>query len=234
MNRRGVLTYVVLLFVFAASFTLASIVPVGEVLKTLSGSVALTSLIGALFKLVTDNAAHERAVLLRRDEQRFNVGVTSHMANTVFDKHVSFCEEYMASVHATVVSLYQHGPSEHALTSAQQLRDIRIRHATWITTGMSQDLEAFETQVRKIGAGGQFVATAAGPAYAEHRQRRIEEIYETFERLLPDIYSKEPGKSDATAQQTMECVRDILDIERLVELRSELIRRAHAGLSNLS
>jgi hypothetical protein len=49
-------------------------------------------------------------ILLRRDEQQFHVGVTSHMSNVVFDKHVVFCEEYMAEVRETVTTFFETTP----------------------------------------------------------------------------------------------------------------------------
>jgi len=223
--------YAGLFVVFAASYALADALPAESLLRTVAGNVGVAALIGALFQLLRDHAAHEIEVWLRRDDQQFHVGVTSHMANMVFDKHVAFCEEYMAEVQATVDKLIAEHASPAAIEHANRLYEIRRRHATWVTTAMSQRLEGFEFAVRKLGAKAQFIDRTAGrPIYADARSRTIEKVAADFERILPRLFD-EVGADDAIASETViQRVREILDIERLVELRIRLIGRAHASL----
>ena len=76
-----VLVYAALAVIFAASYALAAMLPAGQVLQGIAANVGIPALIDALFLLFRDHAAHERTVLLHRDEQQFQIGVTSHMSN---------------------------------------------------------------------------------------------------------------------------------------------------------
>jgi hypothetical protein len=55
-----------------------------------------------------------------------------------------------------------------------------------------------------------------------------------FERILPHLFKKADEADEAddgiASETVVQRVRDILDIERLVELRTGLIGRAHASL----
>uniref|UniRef100_UPI00356A2641 hypothetical protein n=1 Tax=Pontibacterium sp. TaxID=2036026 RepID=UPI00356A2641 len=76
--------------IIAVSIGVTFFAPIGEVYKGVAALPAIGGLFAALFQLLRDNAAHERAVELQSSQQLFNLGATSHMANTVFDKHVEF------------------------------------------------------------------------------------------------------------------------------------------------
>jgi hypothetical protein len=227
--RRGAI-YIGLGVIFAASYLLASSLPAGDVLRGIAGNVGLAALIGALFRMFRDEAAHERAILMRRDEQQFQVGVTSHMSNVVFDKHVVFCEEYMAEVRATVTTLFRNHADAEAIVHANRLYDIRRQHGTWVTSAMSLRLSGFEDAIRKMGAQAHFIeVTSDSPQYAEQRGKAIESVYRAFERILPQYFNGVPEEGIAS-ESVEERVREILEIERLVELRTRLIERAHASL----
>lgn len=231
-KARAIVLYGGLAAVFAGSYFLAATLPAGDILQSIAGNVGIAALIGALFQLFRDHAAHEREVLLRRDDQQFQVGVTSHMSNVVFDKHVVFCEEYVAEVNATVDTLVQKHANLDAVNHANQLYAIRRKHTTWVTTAMSNRLSGFEDAVRVIGAKAHFVeVTRENPEYAEQRSKAIEFVYAEFQRILPQHFSKQP--EDGIGSETIVArVREMLDIERLVELRTKLIGRAHASLPN--
>lgn len=156
MNRSA-WVYVVLAVAFVTFTAIAYVLPTETILAAIAGNVGVVALVGALFQLFRDQAAHEKEVWLRRDDQQFQIGATSHMANTVFDKHVVFCEEYMAEVRATVDVLVQRHATLHAVVHANRLYDIRRKHATWVTTAMSQRLSGFEDAVRTLGAKGHFI-----------------------------------------------------------------------------
>ena len=225
-----VLIYGGLAIVFAASYVLAATYPAGDIVRTIAGSVSVGALIGALLQLYRDEAAYERLLNLRRDDQQFQVGVTSHMSNVVFDKHVEFCEEYMEEVRATVDELIRSHASQAAVAHANKLFEIRRRHATWVTTAMSQKLSQFEDAVRKLGAAAGFVADTTGnPQYAEQRAQAVEYVFKEFQRILPQLFGKE--SEDGIGSESIEArVREMLGIELLVDLRAKLIARAHKSL----
>jgi hypothetical protein len=220
-------------------------------MQTVAGSVGLASLLGALFQLVRDSTAHERAVWLKRDEQRFALGVTSHMADIVFDKHIAFCEEYIVKVQEIVTALFQDGPTERALNWAGALHEIRRKHITWIPRRIDAELEAFEFVLRQIGADAHYLdavrggGAAAGEyqfaGAAERFRQRTDLMFQRFQQVLAHIFNvrEQPGDNEAaknaaknaSAMETIEVVRNVLEVERLVELRGKLVRRAHAGLN---
>lgn len=230
---RSAWTYVGIAIVFAGSYFLSSTLPTTEILHTVAANVGIAALITALFQLFREHAAHEREILLRRDDQQFQVGVTSYMSNVVFDKHVAFCEEYVAEVHATVDTLVQKHATLDAVDHANKLYAIRRKHATWVTTTMSERLAGFEDAVRVIGAKANFIeVTRESPQYAEQRTKAIEFVYAEFERILPQHFGKQ-GEDGIGSETIVARVREMLGIERLVELRTQLINRAHAALPRI-
>jgi uncharacterized protein YqfB (UPF0267 family) len=183
--------YAGLTIVFVAAYMLASVLPTSTILSNVAGNIGIATLIGALFTLFRDNAAHERQLISARDDQQFQIGVTSHMSNLVFDKHVVFCEEYMAEVRATVDTLIRNHATADAIGHANNLANIRRNHSTWVTVSMSLRLSRFEDAIRKMGAQAYFVdATCESPEYAEQRVKAIEFVYSEFERILPQLINK--------------------------------------------
>jgi len=200
---------------------------VNAILATAAANVGLVGLIGVLYQLLRDEADHQKAVWLQHDEQVFQVGATSHMANTVFDKHVVFCEEYIAEVFAAIETLVREHATAAAITHANNLVGIRQRHATWVTVGMSAQLETFENKLRHMGARAHFVsATTQQEQYAEQRSKAIDEMFAEFEDVLPELFKKE-AQEGISAQSIIQRVRCMLGLEELVELRATLISRAH-------
>ena len=196
-----------------------------------AGNIGLVGLIGVLYQLLRDEAAHQKEVWLQHDDQLFQVGATSHMANTVFDKHVTFSEEYVAEVQKTVDTLFAHGPHEKALEHASNLQEIRRDHATWVTHSMSDKLMQFEQEVRTIGAKVRFVNSTAGvAAQAVQRSAAIDDLEKRMEKLLPEFYNTEFKEGGNSPTQVVERVRGMLGVNELVKLRESLIARAHKAL----
>ena len=53
--------------------------------------------------------AHQNSVLLGEMQNAFSLGATSHMAAVAFDKHIEFCEEYVAAVSNVLQSWNENG-----------------------------------------------------------------------------------------------------------------------------
>jgi hypothetical protein len=204
---------------------------VSAFVAAVAGNVGLVGLIGVLFQLLRDEAAHQKEVLLQHDDQLFQVGATSHMANTVFDKHVRFSEEYVAEVQRTVDTLFKQGPHEKALEHASNLQEVRREHATWVTQAMSNKLMEFEQEVRIIGAKAHFVEVTTGnAAQAVQRSAAIDDLETRMEKLLPEFFNKTFVEGGNSPTQTVERVRGMLGVNELVELRTKLIVRAHKAI----
>ena len=216
--------------IFLSSVVLIAVTPAArQTVQTIAGTVGVAALLGALFQLVRDSTKHERELFLKRDEQHFMLGVTSHMADVVFDKHVAFCEAYINKLLDTVTELIEKGPTEHTMQLSKDLRTIRLDYMTWITPDVRHRLEHFESELARLG--GEALRWSKNPP-TDHTQykERHDAVSERFQRLLPDLFGQDVDKRGISAAATIEYVRDILGIQQLVEMRSELVRRAHEGL----
>ena len=119
--KHNKLTYIILLAIFVASLAVAFLLPIGAVFKGIFASPAILALITALFQLMRDQASFEKQLEIQANQLKFNLGATSHMANTAFDKHIEFCEAYMRELQNTFYNLFAKGDTEEALEYARNL-----------------------------------------------------------------------------------------------------------------
>lgn len=78
----------------------------------------VVNLVAALFQLVRDDAAHDRARQLQQSKEDFAFGIESHMARIAFDKHVEFCEAYATEPYETIPRLFNNsGDDVHDLAT---------------------------------------------------------------------------------------------------------------------
>ena len=76
-------------------------------------------------------------------QNEFSIGVTSHMAQVAFDKHVGFCEKYIRAVsEALQVSAQQEDWSEPPTLA--DLVTIRRKWTIWLDDDLEDHLEKFE------------------------------------------------------------------------------------------
>lgn len=179
--------YGVLLLICALSFVAFSLLQANHPqLATLLASFGgVGTLWGALYQLARDDALHQKQLDAQRREFQFSLGAASHMANAAFDKHVDFCEKYMAELHNLVSTLYQSPFSEGPWNLAKALTSLRQASAVWLTDKMNEDLEEFEDILRKWGSHGGFIESAAGiDGYAEQRRSAINRYFELFREVL--------------------------------------------------
>ncbi len=200
--------------------------PIGEAYRGIASLPTVGALAASLFQLIRDNAAHQRNIELQNEQQIFNLGATSHMANTVFDKHVTFCEKYLAEVHQTVITLTREGPTQNALDHAGNLYDLRIEYTAWITPEIDKKLIPFEKAIRTIGANAGLVKALTGEEDREGtRSKAIAEMYDIFSSVM-DIGESEVKDEDSTVVAVKERVREILQVNELVSIREYLVSKA--------
>lgn len=213
-------TYKALAIVFVASLTSAIFLPVGDTVRALSGLPAVVALFGALFQILRDRIAHERSLLVLEAQNSFSIGATSHMAIVAFDKHVMFCEEYVAEMFETLTTLFQEGPTEKALAHASKLYEIRKKCAVWLTPKVQTELEPFEKALREIGAHAH-VAEVTG------EQASIEKMFSVFAQVMGfENWEGVPLTKDLAVTTVIGKLRQVLGIEELTDLRSALVSRA--------
>ena len=99
--------YIILASVFVASIVVMFFFANNSVLSYAFSLPACLSLVAALFQLFREQLTFDRATMLQTAQNGFALGANSHMANTAFDKHVQFSEEYVSEAHATLRTLFR-------------------------------------------------------------------------------------------------------------------------------
>ena len=105
-----------------------------------------------IYQLIS-NKAHVKAMALQHDQQRFALGITSHMADVAFDRQVALCDDFVRELFSALQCLMD-DPQNHeeAKRRADAIGDTIRKHAMWITPELQVQLEKFESAVRKIAA----------------------------------------------------------------------------------
>lgn len=206
---------------------------VTEVIGVTSASVGLLLI---AFQEFRDQLAHEREESLRARQNAFEIGATSHMAITAFDKHVAFSEKYVTALHETLVVLVREGPSHNAFSEAKKLDLLRRDFFIWIPNELNAKLEQFETALRQIGTDAQLVRCEG--VGEDFRLATIGRLYETFVAIMGKKFmgADEWNGSKLDPTHAVEYVlagfRHVLGIEELSRLRTELLKKAFMDLSN--
>ena len=224
--RRTVSTYLVLTIVFVLSVVITLLLPVNEVARGIASFPAIGALIGALYQRFRDEALYEKERSLLRQQQIFNLGTTSHMANVAFDKHVEFCEEYMKEVHETVTTLFKEGPTKNALEHVSRFWELKRKYAAWISKDIAVKLEPFENAVHDIGSLSH-LKDALGDTDPDGRRKAIQKMYSVFRDVM---HMENIPVSENAAEDVKEKIRSILNIDALTEIRGALIAQALSSL----
>lgn len=223
-------TYISLAAIGILALISAWAAPTTDIFKGIIATPVVGALIAALYQLLREQAAFEKQKYFDIRKRVFEIGATSHMANTAFDKHIEFCEEYMKEVHDTVTTLFREGPSKEALNHANNSYKLRQKHAAWLTNEINSSLEPYEQVVREIGAWSSFVErTQNTPQYAEQRSRKIDEIYKKFNDVL-GLEGGDKIEETFAIESIKKKIREILGIEELTKIRKYLIREAVGAL----
>ncbi|MES2822827.1 MAG: hypothetical protein V4732_04435 [Pseudomonadota bacterium] len=232
--------YAPYLLVFGISVGCIYFMPDSEFIQKFGGIPVVGSLVGALFKILTDQIAyertvllnqmaHERSLLLKNIEQRFSLATSSHMANAAFDKHTKFGDEYAKELREVVKTLFKEGPTDKALTHAHNLYLIRNNYEIWLTEKIIIELETFESTLRKLGAAAHYVnATNNEP----ERSKAHDTMYKLFADLLgkklmgEDLWLGEKLDDEKALSLVTNKLRTILGIEELTSLRLAIVSTA--------
>jgi len=208
------------------SIAIAVLIPMSELFKGIAAMPAVGALCAALFQIWRDNAAYEKEIQLQQKQNLFNLGATSHMANTVFDKHVEFCEKYLAEVDLLVTTLTKEGPTQNALDHAGNLFTLRGSYTAWITPEIEEKLMPFEKAIREIGANANLVQMLRGESSeAKARLEAHRQMFHIFRNVM-GISADGSGDETATIRAVKNKVREILGVDELVAVRDYLIRES--------
>ncbi|MCG8093512.1 MAG: hypothetical protein JAZ17_07770 [Candidatus Thiodiazotropha endolucinida] len=211
-----------------------------EIMSSVLAAPGVIALIGAVFQLIRDEAAHERNKQLQQSEFQFSLGAASHMAIKAFDKHVEFCEQYIEEVQDAVYTLFSKGTTPEALEHARNLYKLREKYVVWLNDDINKSLGDFEKNLRRLGANAHFEKQVRGiEAYAENKKDRIEKQYNLLFEItgigIEPTYDEQGDIDDDTHKSGVEAVthkvKDILGIEDLLKIRKQLIFKASDMLS---
>ena len=224
-------TYIVLAVVFLLSIIATWLVHASEFFKGLIAMPAIMALVAAIYQIARDQAAFEKQKYFDDRRRIFDIGATSHMANTAFDKHMIFCEEYMQEVRNTLEALFTNGPSSEAITHANNSLLLRQKYAIWLTDEINIGLEPYEKVVRKIGVDSCYIKETINDLHSgKNRQKAIKEMYEKFNEVLGLNDSIKEVEEEYAAEAVKKRIKEILGIEELTRIRKYLIAEAVAAL----
>jgi hypothetical protein len=209
--------YAILTAVFFGS--IASTLAVTGIWQAIFAAPGALALIGVIYQLVRDEAAHVRAIALQHDQQRFALGITSHMADVAFDRHVALCDEFVRELFSTLQCLMAN-PQDHegALAKANAIGDTIRKHVLWITPDLQAQLEKFESAVRMIAAKS-YIADKH-PSVG-NRQEPLDLLLELID---PGSANGSPPKRELLHRQIIDLARQILGVSELTALRGSLLK----------
>lgn len=225
MKRSSWKVYAVAAAVLVLSFVTAWMATT-ELLTVILSIPGVSAMIFALYQLVRDQAAHERAVELQEREHLYDLGVTSHMANVAFDKHVAFVERYISTMQEGLTDLFTTGPPGESLKFSLKLADIRLSFRAWITEDIEAKVMPFEAALRKMGA---HKIGLEGIPPGPERTRIVNEIFQTFSAVA-GIEHKGQVDENLAPRKIMNHLQDMLEVRQLVRLRQSAIQAAIGAL----
>jgi hypothetical protein len=214
--------YIIALIVFIISVVVAWTLPTTEILRGIIGLPAVGALFAALYQIIRDQAAHERVLELQEKQQLFDLGVASHMANVVFDKHVQFSEQYISKMQQGLTELFSKGPPGDSLKFSSNLADIRLSFRAWITEEIETKVMPFEDALRQIGAR-KFTLEDLSPG--KERTRIVAEMYKIFSDVTGLNLDSHVDENIAP-RKIMNHLQELLEVLQLIRLRRAVVQAA--------
>ncbi len=192
--------------------------PVSETIQNIAALPGVGALFLVLFQIWKDRLSHDRAIELQSKQQDFVLGTASHMAEVAYDKHVLFCEAYIARVQKGFQELLRDGPSKNCLNIGRELVNIRQDFSPWLTKEIETKLKPFEQILIKIGAKDGLIENLP---IGEQRNKVIDEVYKSFGLILGHEQPGSEEEEGLAIDQIIEKIRVILGINILTELRTK-------------
>ena len=218
---KNYIAYAISIVVIILSACLITFLPTSETIKTLFSLPGLAGLFMLLVQGWRDQVAHERALELQQRQQDFDLAVASHMTNVVFDKQVSFSEEYSQKIYQIAKELGQEGPSEKATSYSKDLHDLRISYAPWISRELTQNLMPYEAALREIGTLAMLQKIAPNDP---HRPTYINKMYSIASKFLGIKFDDNDKEPENFALSILDQLKDVLGIPELEAIRRRAIQ----------
>jgi hypothetical protein len=176
-------------------------------------------------QLVTFTKELERRNALEEKgaENAFVLSATSHMAQMAFDKHVEFCEKYVAGLRKALFTLFRCGPTEEAGNIADHLYQIRSEFALWETRDVAHLLNTFENALLVIGLERRSLSDETPE---EERVEVIRHIYEKFQQVMALQTLPDKPTPAIAINHIVASLQDHLGVSQLTELRKHYLAEA--------
>ena len=220
---KNYVAYIVSMLVIVLSACLVAFIPAPDSVKS---TFALPG-VGALFMLLVqgwrDQVAHERALEIQKQQNDFSLAIASHMANVVFDKQVEFCEKYANKLNSIVLQMFQEGPSDKTSLHENELRNIRIEYAPWVSKELTNKIKPFEFALREIGALGMLEKHLP---MSPDRAKYIERMFGIYTKFLGISMEGIPQEPESAADAVLVHFAEVLSTFDLEELRRRAIQLA--------
>jgi len=204
-----------------------------ELLQAIAAVPLAGAALGGLFELLRDQVEHDRQLMRQAAQNNFVLGAGSHMAEIAFNKHVEFAEAYMQEALATLLVLYQQGPTPEALDHANKLRAVRENYLVWLTDALEASLDPFEAALREIGANAGYIqAMQNSREDGEARQAAIKTMYNRLAQVMGMKEWQGQSISDELAVKSLtRKLREILGTEELTQMRGSILKQAFGECS---
>jgi len=198
-----------------------------ETLRVVISLPGVAALIAALIQIVRDQAEYQRRLWLQENQQIFSLGVTSHMAEVAFDRHVQFSEQYIKKMQEGLEQLLKTGGShKDALQFCCDLADVRLSFRAWLTEDLQAKVIPFENALREMGASG---IALQGLPVGEQRNRVLAEMDRIFSNVT-GFKLEGPIDENLTPGRIMNHLQETLGVKQLIRLRGAVIAAAIEAL----
>lgn len=216
----------------AISFTVSLALPTDEIYRTIVATPGVASLLGVLYQVFRDQAQFEKQLIKQQQQQVFDLSISSHMAEVAFEKHVTFCEQYLRKMNEIILDLCWNGPTELTLQKTEELRTIRQYHTAWLLPDTTAKLLEVENLLAQIGIALQELEGDVMDDNAKAQLRQ--EMYRCQEQLVGSTC--EPGQYDEGVQAhgAMAHLQEVLGIAKLTRLRQGFLNRAIDELDRMT
>jgi len=223
--------YSIALLIILALFGATLLLPIPESTRNYFSLTGLTALIGVIIEAWRDKRSHERHLEILNRQQDNSLAIASHMAAVIFDRQVSFCEEYFEKAHTILRELFTTGPTKEAIRYAEDLYKIRTSFSPWISQDIEAGLLPFEKALREMGASAQIVDMDLSKI--EHTIF-VERMYEKFINISGISEPLEGNSPEEAVSSVIKHLRTVLGIIELTNLRNQAISLAtiHSETTN--
>lgn len=203
-----------LIAVILVSLLIAIFIPMNNIFKGIATFPAIASLLGAVVQMLKDMWQHERSLEVQKNQHAVDIGFTSHIANTLFDKQMGFAEAYLKNTHLLLINIQQSdGMNEGAQTALQKLYETRINYLVWIPSQIESKLIQLETKVKRMALKDNLLPHVKP---GNTRTKIINDIEDIFRDMVGMSEKKDGGDGDILEIQKK--IKDLLGIDKLTDM----------------